>query len=880
MASAALPGQGRPRPHVLAARRRTSAPGCSREPPVQELPWRNDVCRGAPPRQFRKADREQMQRIEHVVVLMLENRSFDNLLGQLYPKSVDFDGLDLTESNPWHKPDGSVEEIRAWSSAGPEAPRLPDRDPGEFFEDFNMQIFGSPGAAQGCPTMTGFVDNYMLQPPQPPRSPRTGQPRSSTLRDPPDPKAIMHQYTPAQMPVISSLARAFGVSDRWHASAPCETWPNRYFTHAGTAGGYVNNERSHFPYRWPRFLPTIFRRLDSRGYSWRIYFHDLPQAATLVDLWPKILTRFCLYEDEFERHATSGRLPNYSFIEPRYYPSRSAQAIPNDQHPPHHLRYGEQLIASVYNAVRAAPTWERTLLVVTYDEHGGCFDHVAPPAAVSPGGPYPDGFKFDRYGVRVPALIISPFVKAGSVIRPPTAPGGEAPYPFDHCSDPGDVAQALRSWAASDATRRRSAGSPVGADADSAGKQRARLACRRHTASIDGGNRSLRTQPPQPAPGEPSQSSAPSARGRCTFGGANPRAGSAGAGGGISHRAAAGLSGRSLPPLRRLRGEGGANSRLAKRRAYPLNNDRQPADDEIVRKSQDAKSGASKPGVSLGVPDLGCRRLVRAAIGFDDELSRKTNEVREIGSDRRLPAKAVSVDLMIANRAPKHGLRSRHVLTLRPSELARGLSETGRLVHLVYLPQAQPLPQLAVSLLGKVARSAGWGVARRRRRETPCRNGAANLHCRSPAFHTPSGAPRHLPRLRGEGGANLSTYRKRDPFPSLLGKVARRAGWGVARRHRRETPGRNAAANLHCRSLASTPHPAPSATPPGLRPGGLFATSYEEPATTTKSTRPREAPAWARTKRQGMGAENWIDYHRRLARRGQAAARVAKHYSI
>ena len=375
-----------------------------------------------------------MQRIEHVVVLMLENRSFDNLLGQLYPKSVDFDGLDLTESNPWHKPDGSVQEIRAWSRAGPEAPRLPDRDPGEFFEDFNMQIFGSRGAAQGCPTMTGFVDNYMLQPPQPPRSPQTLQPRPSTLRDPPDPKAIMHQYTPAQMPVLSSLARAFGVSDRWHASAPCETWPNRYFTHAGTAGGYVNNERSHFPYRWPRFLPTIFRRLDSRGYSWRIYFHDLPQAATLVDLWPKILTRFCLYEEEFERHAIAGRLPNYSFIEPRYYPSRSAQAIPNDQHPPHHLRYGEQLIASVYNAVRAAPTWERTLLVVTYDEHGGCFDHVAPPAAVSPGRPYPDGFKFDRYGVRVPALIISPFVKAGSVIRPPTAPGGEAPYPFDHCS--------------------------------------------------------------------------------------------------------------------------------------------------------------------------------------------------------------------------------------------------------------------------------------------------------------------------------------------------------------------------------------------------------------------------------------------------------------
>ena len=204
----------------------------------------------------------------------------------------------------------------------------------------------------------------------------------------------MHQYDPAHVPVISELAKAFGVSDRWHASAPCETWPNRYFLHAGTAGGYVNNERSHFPYRWPRFLPTIFRRLDHRGYSWRVYFHDLPQAATLIDLWPKIPTRFCLYDAEFERHALSGRLPNYSFIEPRYYPSRWEQSLPNDQHPPHDVRHGDRLIASVYNAVRAAPTWERTLLIIVYDEHGGCFDHAPPPAAVPPGGPYPDGFRF------------------------------------------------------------------------------------------------------------------------------------------------------------------------------------------------------------------------------------------------------------------------------------------------------------------------------------------------------------------------------------------------------------------------------------------------------------------------------------------------------
>src|SRR5271166_1465007 len=131
-----------------------------------------------------------------------------------------------------------------------------------------------------------------------------------------------------------------------------------------------------------------------------------------------------------------------------------------------------------------------------------------------------------------------------------------------------------------------------------------------------------------------------------------------------------------------------ASSCLAQRRANALDDDRQSADDELVGKSKNAKSRASKPCIPLGVLDLGVRRLVRAAVRFDDDLSRKTNEIREIGSDRRLPAKAMSVDLMIPHRAPKHGLRPRHVLTLRPSELARGLTETRRLVHLVYLSQA------------------------------------------------------------------------------------------------------------------------------------------------------------------------------------------------
>jgi phospholipase C len=362
-----------------------------------------------------------MRKIEHVVVLMLENRSFDSTLGRLYPKSERFDGLDGTESNPWHKQDGTEEQIRVWNSAqmGEEAACIPDPDPGELFEDMSLQIFGLGRVPGARPSMTGFVDSYMRQPAD---------------AVPTDPRAVMHYFTPAQVPVISELAKAFGVCDRWHASAPCETWPNRFFAHTGTAGGFVNNRRSRFPYRWPRPMPTIFRRLDAGGHNWRIYFHDVPQAATLIDLWAKIPTRFCLFDPEFAQHSRSGRLASYSFIEPRYYPNRWLRKVPNDQHPPHNMLYGEQLIAATYNALRSAPTWNRTLLIVTYDEHGGCFDHMPPPAAVPPGGAYPDGFTFDRYGVRVPAVIISPYVVPGSIIRPPPRGDGTPYGPFEHAS--------------------------------------------------------------------------------------------------------------------------------------------------------------------------------------------------------------------------------------------------------------------------------------------------------------------------------------------------------------------------------------------------------------------------------------------------------------
>lgn len=356
--------------------------------------------------------------IKHVVVLMLENRSFDSMLGMLYASDDSFDGLTGTEQNTWHKPGGLAQSVPVWKSPDftPTAACIPDPDPGELFTDIHMQIQGltadgSPNTGPG--TMDGFVDNYMRQPP--------GDPADTPA---PDPAAPMHYFTPDQVPVISQLAREFGVSDRWHASAPCQTWPNRFFAHTATANGYANNSPTHFPY----LMETVFNRLDDAKQSWRVYFHDVPQAITLGRLWDKALTHFRYFEEDFVNDAKNGTLPAYSFIEPRYFTDPVWGRMPNDQHPPHDVTYGEALIATIYNAVRGGKGWVNTLLIITYDEHGGCFDHVVPPKATPPGGTAHDGFAFDSFGVRVPAVIISPYVAKGAKIRP----AGETP--FDHTS--------------------------------------------------------------------------------------------------------------------------------------------------------------------------------------------------------------------------------------------------------------------------------------------------------------------------------------------------------------------------------------------------------------------------------------------------------------
>lgn len=345
-----------------------------------------------------------MAQIDHVIVLMLENRSFDSMLGRLYPQSKDFDGLAGTESNRFNG-----EEIRVWTSGTTHDPsmKIPTPDPGELFDDITAQIFGAGKSPPSPPTMEGFAQDY------------AGVPNASA-RD------IMHGYAPQQVPVLSELARAFGVSDRWFASAPNQTWPNRFFVHTGTAAGYVNNMPLHVPYT----MKTIYNRLSAAQRSWRVYYHDVPQVATLSRIWADLPDHLYSFEDAFMADAMAGRLPSYSFIEPRYFADPLLNRMPNDQHPPHDVRLGERLIARCYDAIRNGAAWDRSLFIITYDEHGGLYDHVPPPAAVPPDSRSPDGFKFDRYGVRVPAVLVSPWIAAGSIIRPPDG----SPYPFDHTS--------------------------------------------------------------------------------------------------------------------------------------------------------------------------------------------------------------------------------------------------------------------------------------------------------------------------------------------------------------------------------------------------------------------------------------------------------------
>lgn len=332
-----------------------------------------------------------MATIKHVVVLMLENRSFDHKLGFLKRDDPELEGLTGDERNA-NNPCSPMPVFNPVTDQAQYTGDL-DADPPHELANVAVQLYGRAGPADysRTPDNSGFVLAYAVGSP----------PHGGAF--------AMRCFAPGRLPAYHALAREFAVCDHWFASVPGPTWPNRFFVHCASGGGYVDGDVRVYGMR------TIFDSLHEAGHTVGIYYHDVAQAVALQRLQVDLFKGFFHEFDAFLADAAAGTLPAYSFIEPRYFDGPGGSA--NDEHPPHDVKLGDQLVARVYEAVRASPAWESTLLLVLSDEHGGLYDHVPPPPAVPPG----DGvsvdppFGFDRLGVRVPALVISPLVPRGTV---------------------------------------------------------------------------------------------------------------------------------------------------------------------------------------------------------------------------------------------------------------------------------------------------------------------------------------------------------------------------------------------------------------------------------------------------------------------------------
>jgi phospholipase C len=391
------------------------------------------------------ANGDLLPSIQHIVVLMLENRSFDHMLGFLYadhgnttPSGAPFDGLTGQEADP--DQNGVQTQVFKLTASMPNAYFMPGADPGEGYAATNNQLFGTltppnPPVA----TNNGFVKDFAYTLGWEAKEGRSILPGTVAAN-------IMGTFTPDMLPVLSSLARGFAVCDRWFSSAPTETLPNRAFAAAATSQGHMDDATKSFT------CPTIFGSLSEKGINWAIYGYDADPLTrlTFTDTRNAPDTLFGRFSD-FTAAAASGHLPAYAFLEPSWGPTG------NSQHPNYDVALGEQLIHDVYYALRNGGAWNQTLLVVTYDEHGGCYDHVPPPSgAVPPDGSVGEfGFDFKRFGVRVPTVLISPLIEAGTVFR---APMGTTP--LDHTSMLKTIE---RRWGLSPLTARDAAAPDIGA---------------------------------------------------------------------------------------------------------------------------------------------------------------------------------------------------------------------------------------------------------------------------------------------------------------------------------------------------------------------------------------------------------------------------------
>jgi len=378
-----------------------------------------------------------LAQVDNVFVLMLENHSFDNIFA--------FSGIPGIVGSSSQ----NMNEYKGvqYFCATP-APTAMPTDPGHEFADVYEQLCGegavhSPWSSYGSPTATGFVANYATSTSELKDHNPAYLPTQAEYGD------IMLCFdTPNQLPVIYQLATEFAVCDRWWSSLPGPTWPNRFFVHGASSAGWSDSPGESYIAKWETVSgftypsgASIYDRLNTAHMNWRIYVDEegntlggIPQVSSLKGVTYKIDTEaFSSFADDL-----LGPYPYpYTFIEPNYGDIYGGTYVGgSSQHPMDSMAKGEALIKATYEAIRNSPGWARSLLIVTYDEHGGFHDAVTPYGATPPNDGSPQdvainsgGFLFDRYGVRVPAVIVSPLIPKASVSH----------TQYDHASVPATL---------------------------------------------------------------------------------------------------------------------------------------------------------------------------------------------------------------------------------------------------------------------------------------------------------------------------------------------------------------------------------------------------------------------------------------------------------
>eukprot|EP00249_Psilotum_nudum_P016118 c25666_g1_i3 orf=1018-2169(-) len=330
--------------------------------------------------------------IKTIVVLVMENRSFDHMLGWLKRLNPAVDGVTGAEFNRLSANDPNSPPVYFKDNS-----EFVDPDPGHSFQAIREQIFGSNDTFMDPAPMNGFAQ----------QAESMSEGFSST---------VMSGFRPEIIPVYTALAMEFAICDRWFASVPASTQPNRLYVHSATSHGASSNVKKQLSEGFPQ--KTIFDSLDEAGLSFGIYYQNLPSVLFFRNLRKlKYITKLHQYDLVFKQHAKTGSLPNYVVLEQRYFDLKVAHA--NDDHPSHDVSEGQKFVKEVYEILRVSPQWNETLFVLTYDEHGGFYDHVPTPVRNVPSpdgiiGPAPFHFKFDRLGVRVPTLLISPWINKGT----------------------------------------------------------------------------------------------------------------------------------------------------------------------------------------------------------------------------------------------------------------------------------------------------------------------------------------------------------------------------------------------------------------------------------------------------------------------------------